>query len=51
MLDQRHQKEEKQDYLVMGLIISGYGLNRKKKEGKLLMVFGLIVHYLQNLEL
>lgn len=51
MLDQGHQTEEKQDYLVMGLIISGYGLKKKNGEGKILAVFGLVAHHLQNLEL
>lgn len=47
MLDQRHQEKEEQDYLVMDLIILGYCLVNGKKEGKILVVFGLAVHHFQ----
>lgn len=51
MLDQRHQEKEGRDYQVMDLMILGYFLVNGKKEGKIFVVFGLTVHYLQNIRL
>lgn len=45
MLDQKHE----QDW--MDLIILGLCLVNGKKEGKILVVFGLTVHHLQNIRL
>lgn len=49
MLDQRHQEKEGWDYLVMDLIILGHCLVNGKKERKILVVFGLTAHHLQNI--
>lgn len=49
MLDHRHQEE--QDYLVMDFNNLGELFGKGKRQGKILVVFGLTVHHLQNLRL